>query len=941
MRRVFRRSLSILPLACLAVPAIAQNACPTNYAQIIATEIGGPTPLASGSLVVIAHDASGDMINYEVPGVGVELMRPKIVAISNGALASTFCLPRTDMLTTPVGYHFTIRDTSATGGHAVVLDADNVAITSNTFDLDTYPFPTPNPFTLTAISLTTPTTVTIGSVATLPSGSPATVTNSGTLGAAVLNFALPAGPTGPTFTGGTIPQPLVDSASITAPSVSVTANPASPLQLAPKQYVDAAAQTALAQQGSLVAAAVSDANSVLGSLEQTLSNGCRSFPAGGDYPGNFAADGSLTMTEYPSYFTAADVQCFVSSFTSHPDSAGDLPFAVTYSGGNANSPAPAYFDIAWDMYNCIPGAQTSCAGSSYGGNHAEADGDLDVPAMELLYYEKSGSLAQFTADASVLETALARITLDATTGLVYINPSSPYICWGFQESIRTTGLSLSCSLYMYRAATSMATLYTAAGNSSAATRWTAVATKIAGSLDSTSSPLWNSTYNVLNAGTVQNQDPDIYGSAFCVYLKVCSGAIATDISAFLNSNLAAIAIDGYVDATYNPGSGSTTFDDYGDLNASGGNGTQQYGAGGYQNGRWSVADLWVETALAVNSPANAMGLAAAQFVGANPNEEWYDVASDGVNTVNGSAGTNNLESPMGSLAYILSNTAAAAQSASSLGLGTGAPSGLLDSSPAGGVVHAYAQDYVARIVAEGGSFATAESDLISAACTANAAVAFNGPGSTCPSGSTAKDRWTWSLSPTNHLLTLTERQTSDSGTAYTNVQVAPQGASQTINGTVIPAGGTWFFHYSPSIPALSSSCIPNTIGVTSAGTVEGCNSSGAIVTASGTAPGTPQSVTAEQSGLTVSFAPSVTLTDNSFEVVVAVGASAVAAGSLYDVKWSGTKSLIPVCVVTGATAASQAIITSIYPETSTTDTYLASAVSLTANTTYVFNEACN
>ncbi len=190
MRRVVHK-LWLAALLGLTTASFAAAQCPTNYAQIIATKLGGATPLASGRMTVTAHDAANAPLNYGVLGQGTELMTPKIDSVVNGALVNPLCLPLAGATTTPVVYHFVVRDTRAGSSGAVVLDVDNVAITAAPFSLDTYSYPDNSGFNYFATSL-----IQIGTVTPLAPGAIPYVTNSGTLGSAILNFGLAGGLTG-------------------------------------------------------------------------------------------------------------------------------------------------------------------------------------------------------------------------------------------------------------------------------------------------------------------------------------------------------------------------------------------------------------------------------------------------------------------------------------------------------------------------------------------------------------------------------------------------------------------------------------------------------------------------------------------------------------------------------------------------------------------------
>jgi hypothetical protein len=155
-RTLFISAIALLALSAAPVRSVQAQTisgpysyCPANFAAITAAQIGGNTPLATGQLVVVATNAAQTPINFSVPSVGVILQKPWIVPVVNGAITHLLCLPRSDRTSTPVGYHFIVRDTSPSGGNRVVLDAPSIAILADFWSLDTYSFlPQPSPYTL-------------------------------------------------------------------------------------------------------------------------------------------------------------------------------------------------------------------------------------------------------------------------------------------------------------------------------------------------------------------------------------------------------------------------------------------------------------------------------------------------------------------------------------------------------------------------------------------------------------------------------------------------------------------------------------------------------------------------------------------------------------------------------------------------------------------------
>jgi lysophospholipase L1-like esterase len=202
--RPLSRVLSLSACLAFAAPALVTSAhaqtCPTNYASITATKIGAYIPLPTGLLIVTATDASHQLINYSVPGLGVELTIPKRVPIVAGALTQTLCLPRSDRTSIPVGYHFVITDTSSAGGNHKVLDAADVAVVTDTWSLDTYDFRSgANPYALTPNVIVAPVTPPAPTAYTVTYGGSVTAAFNATAGSSVTVW-----PETPAFTSGSL-----------------------------------------------------------------------------------------------------------------------------------------------------------------------------------------------------------------------------------------------------------------------------------------------------------------------------------------------------------------------------------------------------------------------------------------------------------------------------------------------------------------------------------------------------------------------------------------------------------------------------------------------------------------------------------------------------------------------------------------------------------------
>jgi hypothetical protein len=159
--------------------------------------------MAKGRLTVTAVDASGKAVPFHVGGGGIALVHTISRAILNGSLTAPLQLANPAAADISVGYNFVITDSSSfevTPFNAVAIVAD----ASGNFDLSALNagnYAQAEPVVYLAGPAGPAATVSIGATTTLPAGSTATVTNTGTASAAVLNFGIPQGAAG-TDSGG-------------------------------------------------------------------------------------------------------------------------------------------------------------------------------------------------------------------------------------------------------------------------------------------------------------------------------------------------------------------------------------------------------------------------------------------------------------------------------------------------------------------------------------------------------------------------------------------------------------------------------------------------------------------------------------------------------------------------------------------------------------------
>ena len=116
--------------------------------------------------------------------------------------------------------------------------------------------------------------------------------------------------------------------------------------------------------------------------------------------------------------------------------------------------------------------------------------------------------------------AMNAVPRNPSNRLVHIKPGGWDRCpYGFTDSVRKQGDELFCSLLYFDAARQLADLLEAAGRRDDAQKWRADADRLA---DSIRSVFWDRKIGLFRAATVQCKEPDIWGSAFAVYLGVAS-----------------------------------------------------------------------------------------------------------------------------------------------------------------------------------------------------------------------------------------------------------------------------------------------------------------------------------------------------------------------------------------------------------------------------------
>ena len=120
-----------------------------------------------------------------------------------------------------------------------------------------------------------------------------------------------------------------------------------------------------------------------------------------------------------------------------------------------------------------------------------------------------------------LEKALEAVPRDPATGLVWIDPEKEWdrCPYGFTDTVVKKGAELFCSLLLYQSYRQMAEMEGAAGRASWASSYSERADRLADQIRNT---FWDEKIGLFLAATHRCRQPDIWGSAFAVYLGVAS-----------------------------------------------------------------------------------------------------------------------------------------------------------------------------------------------------------------------------------------------------------------------------------------------------------------------------------------------------------------------------------------------------------------------------------
>lgn len=198
--------------------------------------------------------------------------------------------------------------------------------------------------------------------------------------------------------------------------------------------------------------------------------------------------------------------------------------------------------------DCVKFDGTAIYKPGYGsmGENAVADGSPFTVAAVYLPWKQTGDAAFLSADLlGGLAQAMGAVPRDPATGLVFIDPSKQWdrCPYGFTDTIRKTGLCFFESLLDIEASRRLAELLTAAGRMKEAP---AFAQRADAEAKQVNAVFWDGNVRLYWATTKGCRLPDVWGSAFAVWLGVASDGQAREIASYFKANHAGLTQKGQV-----------------------------------------------------------------------------------------------------------------------------------------------------------------------------------------------------------------------------------------------------------------------------------------------------------------------------------------------------------------------------------------------------------
>ena len=195
--------------------------------------------------------------------------------------------------------------------------------------------------------------------------------------------------------------------------------------------------------------------------------------------------------------------------------------------------------------DCVKFDGTPIYKPGYGtmGREPVLDGPPFTVSMAWQTYQRTKDKALLKEILDPLVNTMNYVPRSPANGLAHIAFSGERCPYGFTDSIPKSGDELFCSLLMVQASRQLGDLLEAGGRAAEAKKWRQEAVRIAGSVRSV---FWNDKAGLFLATTGNCNTPDIWGSAFAVWLEVATTGQAHTIAKYFKEHHDEIVLHGQV-----------------------------------------------------------------------------------------------------------------------------------------------------------------------------------------------------------------------------------------------------------------------------------------------------------------------------------------------------------------------------------------------------------
>ncbi|NMC21529.1 MAG: hypothetical protein GYA33_14055 [Thermogutta sp.] len=179
------------------------------------------------------------------------------------------------------------------------------------------------------------------------------------------------------------------------------------------------------------------------------------------------------------------------------------------------------------------------------GENPVADGSQFLVDVAYCTWKRLGDAELLQAILPRLEKALQAVPTQEQTGLVWIDPRKTWdrCPYGFTDTVVKTGAELFSSLLLYQSYIQIAEMEAAGGRLEDSKKYSQKAADLKESIRNT---FWDEQIGLFVAATHRCRQPDIWGSAFAVYLDVATPAQARRVGEYFRDHYSRIVQAGKI-----------------------------------------------------------------------------------------------------------------------------------------------------------------------------------------------------------------------------------------------------------------------------------------------------------------------------------------------------------------------------------------------------------